>query len=492
MNKKEILESISSKGNGEIYLGVVGAVRTGKSTFIKRVIESLIVPNIEDEIERKRCLDEIPQTAQGKQIMTIEPKFVPSSGAKIRIDEFTCNMKLIDCVGFVTPEATGCMDETGTERMVKTPWFTEDLPFTEAATIGTEKVIKDHSTIGIVITTDGSILDMGRNTYIDAEDKVITELKEINKPFIVIMNTTHPNDPVTAKLCLEMHEKYNVPVLPMSVIDMREEDILKVLKEALYEFPIEDIEIKIPDWIGVLSNNNEIKKSYLEAMKSCTTSVDKLRDIDNINLNFEENDYIKNAYISNLNANTGEVTITLEAPSELYDKTLRDIIGISVNSKAELLRLFEDFAEGKSEYESVKDALKQAYLTGYGIVTPTIKDMKLDEPQIIKQAGRYGVKLKAIATSIHMIKVDVESTFEPIIGTEMQSKELIDHLMKDGEKDASNIWKSEIFGRSLEVIVGEGIQAKLNMVPENVRYKLGQTITKIVNKGSGNLIAIVI
>ncbi len=306
MDKKEILESISSKGNGEIYLGVVGAVRTGKSTFIKKVIENLIVPNIEDEIERKRCLDEIPQTAAGKQIMTIEPKFVPSSGAKMKIDDFTTNIKLIDCVGFITPECKGYLDDGGNMRMVKTPWFTEDLPFTEAATIGTEKVIKDHSTIGIVITTDGSIGEMSRSNFVEAEDKVITELKNINKPFIVVLNTIHPTHPETLEIVSELKSKYDVPVIPTSIIDMREQEIMNILKEALYEFPVEDIEVKIPDWVGVLKNTHKIKKTFLNAMKESVVNVDKLRDINNINLNFEEKDIISNAYISNLNANTGE------------------------------------------------------------------------------------------------------------------------------------------------------------------------------------------
>ncbi len=492
MDKKEILGSISKKGNGEIYLGVVGAVRTGKSTFIKKVIENLIVPNIEDEYERKRCLDEIPQTASGKGIMTIEPKFVPSSGAQIKIDEFTTSIKLIDCVGYITPECTGYTDAEGKERLVKTPWFSEELPFVQAAEIGTTKVIKDHSTIGIVVTTDGSIGELSRNNYIEAEEKVITELKNINKPFIVIMNTTHPSSMGTQNLVRELKEKYDVPVLPLSVIDMEEIDILNVLKEALYEFPIEDIEVTLPDWVSVLNSDHPVKKAFIEAMKESVVSVDKLRDIDKINLNFEENDVISNAYISNLNTSTGEVTINLEADPSLYDEVLKDIIGVSINSKAELLRVFIDFKEGKSEYDSIKSALKQVYATGYGIATPKISDMKLEKPEVIKQGGRYGVKLKAVATSIHMIKVDVESTFEPIIGSEMQSKELIDYLMKGQEEDPNNIWKSEIFGRSLEVIVQEGIQSKLNQVPESVRYKLGQTITKIVNKGSGNLIAIVI
>ena len=376
--------------------------------------------------------------------------------------------------------------------MVKTPWFTEDLPFTEAAEIGTEKVIKDHSTIGIVITTDGSIGEISRGSYIDAEEKVITELKNLNKPFIVIMNTTHPNTPDVRNLCDEMHEKYDIPVIPMNVLDMTENEVYMILKEALYEFPVENIEVNIPDWIGVLDNGHPIKEAFLKAMKESVVSVNKLRDINNINLNFEENDFISNSYISNLNTNTGEVAINLEASNELYDEVLKETVGTSIDSKAELLKIFRDFKNGKSEYDNFKDALKQVYQTGYGIAFPKLDDMKLDKPEIIKQGGRYGVKLKAIATSIHMIKVDVESTFEPIIGSEIQSKELIDYLLKDQEENPNNIWKSEIFGRSLDVIVQEGIQAKLAMMPESLRYKLCQTITKIVNKGSNNLIAIVI
>ena len=492
MDKKEIIESISVKGNGEIYLGVVGAVRTGKSTFIKRFIETLVVPYIGDEIDKKRCLDEIPQTAQGKTIMTIEPKFVPSSGSTIKVDEFSTNIKLVDCVGYIIPEAKGYEDEMGNPRMVKTPWYDESLPFVEAAKIGTEKVIKDHATIGIIITTDGTIGEFERNNYEEVEEKIVNELHNINKPFIVIMNSTHPHHEETRNLCSSLKEKYNVPVIPMSVETMNETDALLVLKEALYEFPVEEIEVKVPDWIGVLSKEHPIKKIYLDKIKESIHSVDKLRDIENINIDLTNTPEISNAYISNLNTKTGDITLTLEAPSELFDTVLKEVIGVSVNSKAELLRVFQDFSEGKSEYESIKVALKQVYTTGYGIALPKIDDMKLEKPEIIKQSGRYGVKLKAVASSIHMIKVDVESTFEPIIGSEVQSKELIDYLMQGQEDNPDNIWKSEIFGRSLEVIVQEGIQAKLSMMPQNTRYKLGQTITKMVNKGSSNLIAIVL
>ena len=491
MDKTQILQSLGKKSNGEIYLGVVGAVRTGKSTFIKKCIETLILPYIDDEAEKKRCMDEIPQTASGKTIMTIEPKFVPSNGANVNINGINTNIKLVDCVGFVTPEALGYMDELGNPRMVKTPWYTEEVPFVEAASIGTEKVIKDHATIGIVVTTDGSILDMSRNNYISAEEKVINELKNINKPFIVVMNTTNPNSNETIALVNGMKDKYKVPVIPVSVADMGESDIVNILKEALYEFPVDHIEFNIPDWVGVLNNNHPLKQTFINKMKESIVNVDKLRDAENINLNLEDNSEITKAYISSLDTDNSEVTITLEANEELYNQILKDLVGENINSKGDLLKIFQDLSEGRGEYENIKGALKQVYQTGYGIVLPRIKDMKLDEPEIIKQGNRYGIKLKAKAASIHLIKVDVESSFEPIIGSELQSKELIDHIMKDKD-NPDKIWKSEIFGRSLEDIVGESIQAKLSLLPDTSKYKLSSTITKMVNKGSNNLIAIVL
>ena len=491
MDKKEIIKSLDKKSGGEIYLGVVGSVRTGKSTFIKKCIETLILPYIEDDNEKKRCMDEIPQTGAGKQIMTIEPKFVPSDGASVNIDGLITKIKLVDCVGFTTPEALGYQDELGNPRMVKSPWFIEEIPFEEAAEIGTEKVIKDHATIGIVVTTDGSIGELSRNNYIAAEDKVITELKNINKPFIVIMNSTHPGSTETLNLVNALKEKYNVPVMPMSVIDMKESDIVNVLKEALYEFPVDHIEFNIPDWVGVLNNNHPVKEEFINKMKDSIVNVDKLRDVDNINLNLEDSSVISKAYVSSLDTDNSEVTITLEANDELYNDILKDVIGQSINSKGDLLKVFLNVSEGRGEYESIKGALKQVYQTGYGIVLPQLKDMKLEKPEIIKQAGRFGIKLKANATSIHMIKVPVESSFEPIIGSEMQSKELIDYIMKD-EDNPEKIWESEIFGRSLSEIVQEGIQGKLSLLPDSAKYKLSQTITKMVNKGSNNLIAIVL
>ena len=491
MDKMEIIKNISSRTGGEIYLGVVGAVRTGKSTFIKKVIENLVVPYIEDEYEKKRALDEIPQSSGGKTIMTIEPKFVPTSAAKITIDDFTCSMRLIDCVGYVINNAKGAEDENG-PRMVKTPWYDEEIPFVEAAEVGTEKVIKDHSTIGIVMTTDGSIGEFDRSDYLDAENRVITELKEIGKPFIVVLNTTHPTLPDTERLAQSLKEEYGVPVLPISVETMTDKDITNILREALYEFPIVEVKVDMPEWIAILNSKHEVKKKYIQSIKESVVEVDKLRDIDNITSHFLDNEYIEKAYLSNVDPSTGEVTITLDAPSELYNNVLTDIIKIDVKNKAELLSLFQEYNEAKVEYDQIKYALKMAKQTGYGVASPTLADMKLDTPEIIKQGSRYGVKLKAVAPSIHMIRVDVNSTFEPIIGSELQSKELINYLMRDYEVAPQNIWKSEIFGRSLDVIVQEGIQSKISLMPENIRFKLAQTLSKIVNKGSNNLIAIVI
>lgn len=492
MKDNKIIESISKRGNGEIYLGVVGAVRTGKSTFIKRFIENLVVPNITDEYEKKHCLDEIPQSAQGKTIMTTEPKFVPSNGATIQVEEFTTNIKLVDCVGYIIPESNGYEDENGNPRMVLTPWFKEAVNFETAAEIGTEKVIKDHATIGIVVTSDGSFGEINRESYIEAEKKVITELKSINKPFIVILNSSHPESEATKNLARSLKEEHNVPVLPISVETMTEYEIYDILKSALYEFPVLNIDIKLPEWVHILPNTHFVKEEYLNKIKTSTLKVNKLKDVDEILNHFKDSKYISKAYISNVDTATGVVNVNLDSDDALYNEILNEMMGDTVNTKAGMLKIFSSYKETKEETEMIKSAIKTAKQTGYGIVYPSLKDMQLDTPSIVKQGNRFGVKLKATASSYHIIKADVVSVFEPIIGSELQSKELINYLMKDYETDPSNIWHSEIFGRSLDVIVKEGIQAKLSVVPETTRYKLSQTVTKIVNKGSNNLIAIVI
>lgn len=351
-------------------------------------------------------------------------------------------------------------------------------------------MIKDHSTIGIVVTTDGSIGEIPRKEYEEAEKTVVEELASIGKPYIVLLNSTHPMLPDTEALADKLKEQYKVPVMPINIEAMSDRDMNNILKEALYEFPIEQIKVNIPEWIAILNPDNYIKKEYITKIKDAVIEVNKLRDIDKINNNFITSDYIAKSYISEVNTGLGEVIINLEAPSGLYSEVLKDTIGTTVNTKADLLSLFQELNIAKKEYDQIKGALKMVKQTGYGIATPSLEDMKLDKPEIIKQGSRYGVKLKAKAPSIHMIRVDVESTFEPIIGSELQSKELIDYLTKNN--NGTDIWKSEIFGRSLDVIVQEGIQAKLSMMPENIRYKLCQTLTKIINKGSSNMIAIVL
>ena len=491
MEKIDIIKSITERTGGDLYLGVVGAVRTGKSTFIKKFIENLVVPNIEDEYEKKRALDEIPQSAQGRTIMTTEPKFVPSNAATIKVDDFTASVRLVDCVGYIIPGAKGYEDENG-PRMVKTPWYDEEIPFVEAAEIGTEKVIKDHSSIGIVVTTDGSIGEIERSDYVEAEERIVGELKEIGKPFIVILNSTHPMLPETERMADSLKESYGVPVLPISIENMSERDIYSILKEALYEFPVLEVNVDMPEWIATLDSENWLKKIYIEKIRESVIEIDKLRDIEHITSHFNDCEYISKSYLSNVDTSSGVVTVTLDAPDNLYNQVLKDIIGVEVTTKSQLLKLFQDYNEAKVEYDQIKTALKMVKTTGYGVACPTLSDMKLDTPEILKQGSRYGIKLKAVAPSIHMIRVDVESTFEPIIGSEMQSKELINYIMKDYDNDADSIWKSEIFGRSLDVIVKEGIQAKLSMLPENARFKLQQTLSKLVNKGNGNLFAIVL
>ena len=418
MEKIEVIKNIGKRSGGDIYLGVVGAVRTGKSTFIRKFMENLVIPNITDEYERKRCLDELPQAAAGKTIMTTEPKFVPATAAKIQIEDFTANIRMIDCVGYVIPAAKGYEDENG-PRLVMTPWYSEPIPFVEAAEIGTEKVIKDHSTIGIVVTTDGSIGDIPRNEYLEAEKTVIEELSSLGKPYIVLLNSAHPMLPDTEKLAESLKEQYKVPVMPISIEAMQERDMYNILKEALYEFPIEQIKVNMPEWIAILNPDHYLKKEYITKIKESVIEVNKLRDIDKITNYFTDSQYIDKAYISEVDSSTGEVTINLEAPSSLYSQILNDIIGVSVTSKADLLSLFQEYNTAKKEYDQIKSALKMVKQTGYGIASPTLDDMKLDPPEIIKQGSRYGIKLKAKAASIHITTI------------KMQWKYLIDGLMQE-------------------------------------------------------------
>ncbi|MFD6507472.1 stage IV sporulation protein A [Bacillus cereus] len=492
MEKVDIFKDIAERTGGDIYFGVVGAVRTGKSTFIKKFMELVVIPNIENESDRQRAQDELPQSAAGRTIMTTEPKFVPNQAVSIEVDEgLEVNIRLVDCVGYTVPGAKGYEDENG-PRMINTPWYEEPIPFHEAAEIGTRKVIQEHSTIGVVITTDGTIGEIPRRDYIEAEERVVNELKEVGKPFIMIINTVQPYHPDTEQLRQSLSEEYDIPVIAMSVESLRETDVYNVLREALFEFPVLEVNVNLPSWVMVLNERHWLRQSYQEAVQETVKDIKRLRDVDRVVWQFSQYEFIDRASLAGIDMGQGVAEIDLYAPDELYDQILKEVVGVEIRGKDHLLKLMLDLSHAKTEYDQVADALRMVKQTGYGVAAPALADMSLDEPEIIRHGSRFGVKLKAVAPSIHMIKVDVESTFEPIIGTEKQSEELVRYLMQDFEDDPLSIWNSDIFGRSLSSIVREGIQAKLSLMPENARYKLKETLERIINEGSGGLIAIIL
>lgn len=492
MDKIDIFKDISKRTNGDVYLGIVGAVRTGKSTFIKRFMELVVLPNITDENERMRAQDELPQSAAGKTIMTTEPKFIPNQAVSINIEDgLDVNIRLVDCVGYAVEGAQGYEDENG-PRMIHTPWYEDPIPFHDAAEIGTRKVIQEHSTIGILLTTDGTIGEIPRADFVAAETEVINELKEVGKPFIMIINSVRPTDQATELLRQELAEQHNVPTLCMNVETMNDHDVSNVLRESLYEFPVLEVNVNLPSWVLVLHENHWLRNNYEEAIHTTVKNIKRLRDVNNIVGEFSEYDFIAEAHISDVAMGEGIAEIDLAAPQHLYDEILKEIVGEEITGKDHLLALMQDFTHAKREYDQIASALKMVKQTGYGIAAPSIADMVLDEPEIIRQGSRFGVKLKAVAPSIHMIKVEVESEFSPIIGTEKQSEELVKYLMQDFEDDPLSIWNSDIFGRSLNSIVREGIQAKISLMPENARYKLKETLERIINEGSGGLIAIIL
>lgn len=492
MKKVDIFKDISKRTDGDIYLGIVGAVRTGKSTFIKKFMELVVLPNMNDENERARAQDELPQSAAGKTIMTTEPKFIPNQAVSVEVDEgLDVNIRLVDCVGYAVEGAKGFEDENG-PRMIHTPWYEDPIPFHDAAEIGTRKVIQEHSTIGVIVTSDGSIGEIARHDYVEAEEQIVEELKEVGKPFIMVINSTKPTSQETELMRQDLAETHDIPVLAMNIESMTEHDVNNALREALYEFPVLEVNVNLPSWVMVLQEDHWLQRSYQEAIQSTVKNIKRLRDVDHIIGEFTAYDFIEQANIAGMEMGEGIAEIDLHAPDYLYDEVLKEIVGEEIRGKDHLLQLMQDFSIAKREYDQIAGALQMVKQTGYGIAAPSLEDMELDEPEIIRQGARYGVRLKAVAPSIHMIKVEVESEFSPIIGTEKQSEELVRYLMQDFEEDPLSIWESDIFGRSLSSIVREGIQAKIALMPENARYKLKDTLEQIINKGSGGLIAIIL
>lgn len=492
MEKVDILKDIAERTGGDIYLGVVGAVRTGKSTFIKRFMEQVVIPNIADSSERTRAIDELPHSGAGKTITTIEPKFVPNQAINVLVDEgLDVNVRLVDCVGYAIEGAKGYEDENG-PRMINTPWFEEPIAFQEAAEVGTRKVIQEHSTLGIVVTTDGTITDIPRSAYEQMEERVVEELKEVGKPFIMILNSTQPQSEETEQLRLSLVEKYDIPVVAVSVAAMGEAEILGVLREVLFEFPVHEVNVNLPSWVMVLEDKHWLRQEFEVSVRETVKDIRRLRDVDQVVGKFYEYEFIDKASLSGMHMGQGVAEIDLYAPDELYDRVLTEVVGEEIRGRDHLLQLMQDFSIAKREYDKVAEALQMVKTTGYGVAAPTLEEMSLDEPELIKQGSRFGVRLKATAPSIHMIRVNVNSEFAPIIGTERQSEELVNYLMRDFEQDPLRIWESDIFGRSLNSIVREGIQAKLSMMPENARFKLQETLERIINEGSGGLIAIIL
>ncbi|QSZ27948.1 stage IV sporulation protein A [Aceticella autotrophica] len=492
MENYDIYWGIAERTEGDIYIGVVGPVRTGKSTFIKRFMDILVLPNIENEHQKERVLDELPQSAAGKTIMTTEPKFVPEKAVEITINENTTfSVRLVDCVGYMVKGAMGYLEDEK-PRMVTTPWYDYEIPFVEAAEIGTKKVINDHSTIGLVITTDGSITEIPRENYVEAEERVVGELKEINKPFIIILNTINKNNPETQKLCRELEEKYDVPVVLMNVLKMEIADIQKILEKVLYEFPIKELNIDFPKWVDVLENDHWLKQNIMETVKESIIEMFKLRDVSKTAEGLKSNENLEDVVIKKIDPGEGYADLEIKAKEGLFFKILSDECGLNIQGDKDLMRMMKELSYAKFQYDRLKYALEDADKTGVGIVPASIDNMQFEKPEIIRQGGSFAVRLRASAPSLHIFRTDITTEVSPIVGTEKQSEDFVKYITEQFENDPDKIWESNIFGKSLSDLVKEGMQNKLKMIPENVSLKLRDTLERIVNDGGGGIICIIL
>ena len=492
MANSSIYEDIAARTAGDIYIGVVGPVRSGKSTFIKQFMDKLVMPNIEEDYSRERAKDELPQASSGRTIMTTEPKFIPEKGVKISIDNTaSMNVRLIDCVGYIVPSALGYI-ENDQPRMVKTPWFEEPIPFDMAAEIGTKKVITEHSTIGLVITTDGSISDIPREEYEEAEKRVIGELKDINKPFIILYNCLEPESEEAINQANELSEKYGVPVMPISCLTLSENDIKVILSQILYEFPIKEINLSFPKWINSLPAEHWLKNQLFDDIKAASAGISRIRDVSTFDEQFSDENLSAGAKIDEINLGQGSADITLSINPGLFYKILTETTGLEISDEQELMENIIELSKIKAQYMRVKDALDEVEATGYGIVMPSIEELSLEEPEIVKQGGRYGVRLKASAPSIHLMKANITTEVSPIVGSEKQSEDLIMYLLSEFEEDPVKIWDSNIFGKSLHELVNEGLHTKLARMPADARMRVQETIERVINEGCNGLVCIIL
>ncbi|MBE3555917.1 MAG: stage IV sporulation protein A [Firmicutes bacterium] len=488
----DLYRDLAERTHGDFYLGVVGPVRTGKSTFIQRFMEVAVLPRIQNEADRARALDALPQSAAGRTIMTTEPKFVPDQAVEIEVDENArLRVRLVDCVGYTVEGARGYEDEAGI-RMVHTPWLADAVPFQQAAEIGTHKVINDHATIGIVVTTDGSIGELPREAYQNAEGRVVKELQESGKPFVIVLNSVHSQSADTTELAAELSAQYQSEVVPLDVSRMGESEVNELLKRVLYEFPVRELSIVLPKWVGVLDDDHWVRRAFSESIETCIEDIHKLRDVKTALDRFQEYEVVANAELAHIDLGDGAAEIALEAPTALYDRVLTEVAGVDIQGQDQLLRLLRELTEAKKQYDRIADALKMCEATGYGVVRPKPEEMTLEKPEVIRNGTRYGIKLRATASSIHMLRVDVTSEFSPIVGTEDQSQRLLAQLQEDLEQHPEKVWDAEYFGKSLYAIVSDGIESKLAQLPLNAQEKLRETLERIVNEGSAGLIAILL
>ena len=489
---QDIYSDIALRTGGDIYIGVVGPVRTGKSTLIKRFMEQLVIPNIESGFKKERAVDELPQSAAGKTIMTTEPKFIPEEAVPVHLaDGAQFRARMIDCVGYIVPSALGYI-ENEMPRMVQTAWFDEEIPFNMAAEIGTQKVITEHATIGLVVTTDGSISDIPREEYAEAEERVIRELQELGKPFIVLLNCTDPGTDAAHALAMQMQEQYRTTVLPVSCTTLTETDIRDILTALLYAFPIREVNFAMPGWISMLEKGHPVKQAVFSAIRCAAEDLHTVRDAAGLAEPICGCEYVTRAESTAIDLGSGTVTIAVTLDGALFFKILSESTGLEIRDEGSLLEILRELCAVKKSYARIEPALREVEATGYGIVMPETDELHLEEPEIIKQGGKYGVRLKASAPSIHLMKAGITTTVSPIVGTEKQSEELVMYLLQGFEEDPQRIWESNIFGKSLHELVGEGLHSKLFKMPVEARMKLQETLERIINEGCSGLICFIL